>query len=394
MLDPVKEVLTRRTTEIIIKEDLKKTLQGKGKLRVKFGIDPTAPDLHLGHTVPLLKLKELQRLGHKIILVIGDFTGRIGDPSGRKAARKKLSKEVIKGNMKTYKEQAGKILNLRKTEIVSNSAWFDKMNAKDFAELASQATIQQIRKRKEYQQRIEAGEDISFLELLYPLLQGYDSVMVKADIEIGGLDQKFNLLFGRQVQKRFGQKEQNLILTPLLIGLDGKEKMSQSTGNYIAISDRPKEMYGKLMSVPDELIVDYLELCTELPMEEIKRLAKEAKRNPMGVKKRLAYEITETYHSRKLADKAAEDFERVVQRGAAPAEIKTVSAKGLIAKPKAIDIVMKTDLAESKSDARRTIEQGGVEIAGKRVTNPDEKINLGIGDIIKIGKRGFRKVVK
>ena len=248
------ELLERRVAEVIEKEHLAKALDSGKKLKIKFGIDPTAPELHLGHTVPLLKLKEFQDLGHEIILIIGDATAEIGDPTGKSVARKKLTRKEVSENMKTYKRQIAKILDPKKTRFVYNSQWFKKMGLAQLMEMASTATLGQVQKRADFRKRLEAGGDVSVPEFIYPIMQGYDSLQIKADVEVGGTDQKFNLLMGRQVQKRFGQKEQDILTVPLLIGTDGVEKMSKTAGNFIALEEKPGEMFGKLMAVPDELI--------------------------------------------------------------------------------------------------------------------------------------------
>lgn len=387
MLDPVKELLNRRVAEIIKKEHFESALRSGAKLRVKFGIDPTASDLHLGHTVPLLKLKEFQDLGHQIILIIGDTTATIGDPTGRFSARKILTKKEVEENMKTYKEQVSKILDPRKTEFVYNSKWFGKMNVADLMELASTATFQQIRERKEFRERLERGEEFAFAELFYPIMQGYDSVQVKADVEIGGTDQKFNLLMGRQVQKRLGQKEQDILMVPLLIGTDGKEKMSKSAVNFIAIQDKPEEMFAKIMSLPDDLVPDYFDLCTEISTDRIKELKRKMVSNPMDVKKELAFEITKIYHGEKQASEAQREFTGVFGGGEAPKDAPIWKIAGK--KVNLIDLLTEKEIVKSKSEARRLLVQRGITLDDQKLSEPDQILNKGV---LRIGKKTFIKI--
>jgi len=392
MPDPIKELLTRRVKEVIVKADLEKALRSGQKLNVKFGIDPTEPFLHLGHSVPLLKLKEFQKLGHKIILIIGDATATIGDPTGRFSPRKRLTKKVVQENMKTYKTQVGKILDLKKTKFAYNSKWFEKMKIDEFMQMVSTTTYPQIRKRREYQERIKRGGDMTVPEFIYPIMQGYDSVKVKANIEIGGLDQKFNLLLGRQIQKRFGQKEQDILLVSLLMGTNGKEKMSKTAGNHITLLESPKEMYSKVMSVPDGLISSYFELCTEIPMKEVKRFVREMKKDPMGVKKNLAHEITKMYHGEKKANEAQKEFEKVFEKREIPKTMSQIKIKEK--QLPATKLLVKCKLAKSRSEARRLIEQGGVEVNGKRITDHELRITISNGMVIKVGKRRFVQIKK
>lgn len=297
----IEEILTSGMEEIIVKNHLEKQLKSGRNLRVKFGIDPTAPDIHLGHSVPLRKLKQFQELSHQIILIIGDFTAQIGDPSERKETRKPLTAEEIKKNMKEYLKQAGKIINLDKTEVIYNSEWFAKDNAKIIFKLARAGSIQQILRRTDFQKRLQKNQDITLLETLYPLLQGYDSVMVKADVEIGGTDQLFNLLMGRKVQRFYEMPEQDIMTVPLLEGIDGVKKMSKSAENYIGLTESPDSMVGKIMSLPDNLIVKYFLLCADIAEDKIKIMGKDmqsGKLNPRDAKARLAREIVALYHGK------------------------------------------------------------------------------------------------
>ncbi len=387
MSNPVKELLTRRVGEVIDKDHLTKALNSTKRLRIKFGIDPTSSKMHLGHTVPLLKLKEFQNLGHWVILVIGDTTATIGDPSGRQVSRKVLTQEEVKENMKAYERQISKVLDPKKTEFVYNSTWFKKMGISDLMKMASSATLQQVRKRREFQERIEKGEDISLTEILYPVMQGYDSVQVRADVEIGGTDQKFNLLMGRQIQKRFGQKEQDVITVPLLIGTDGKKKMSKTAGNYIALDDTPNEMFAKIMSIPDELILNYFELCTEGPSNEIKTIKRQVVSDPMGTKKRLALEITQMYHGREKSKRAQEEFVKVFSKEGIPDDAPTWKLSGKTVNLP--NLLVERKIEDSKSEVRRLIKQGGISLNGEKVMDIKIKFEKGI---LRIGKKTFIKI--
>lgn len=402
----VKELLTRRAVEVIEKDHLENALRSEGKLRIKFGIDPTSPKLHLGHTVPLLKLKEFLDLGHRVILVIGDETAVVGDPTGRRTGRKPPTKEQIKENMETYKEQIKKVINSGKIEFVYNSTWFEKMDIKQIMNLVSKATFNQLLKRREFRDRAVL-EEISLAESLYPLMQGYDSVQVRADVEIGGTDQKFNLLMGRQVQKRFGQKEQDILMVPLLIGTDGKEKMSKTAGNVINLDDPPNEMYTKLMSIPDELVIEYFELCTEEPLEELGKIRERMPSKPLETKKMLALEITQMYHGKQKADEAQTSFEKLVQKKGKPEspEIKETVSKSMlrsalktlgpryVSAPTPNAFVTAAGGTVSMSEARRLVEQGGIEI-DDRAPNPKDTIDLDKDHVIRRGKRYIKYEAK
>lgn len=387
----IDEALLRGVEEIIDKEHLKKALLSGKRLRVKFGVDPTAPDLHLGHAVPLRKLKQLQDLGHKVILLIGDFTARIGDPSGRNEARKPLSEKDIKHNMKNYLVHAGKIIDLKKTEIAYNSKWFSKEGMKEVLMLSGAGSIQQVLRRADFKKRLGEGNDITLTEIMYPLFQGYDSVKVKADLEIGGTDQLFNLLMGRRVQRHYGMMEQDILTTPLLEGTDGVKKMSKSVGNYIGLADQPFEMFEKVMLVPDHLIVKYFSLCTNLSNGEISGFEKRLKQgeNPRGVKLDLAENIVQLYHSEKKAKEAREEYLRRAG-GEMPAGIKEYKASGK--NISLIDLLTESSLAKSKSDARRLIEQGGVKINDETHKDWREVLKINGGEIIQAGKRNFVKI--
>ena len=381
------ELLERRVAEVIEKEHLAKALDSGKKLKIKFGIDPTAPELHLGHTVPLLKLKEFQDLGHEIILIIGDATAEIGDPTGKSVARKKLTRKEVSENMKTYKRQIAKILDPKKTRFVYNSQWFKKMGLAQLMEMASTATLGQVQKRADFRKRLEAGGDVSVPEFIYPIMQGYDSLQIKADVEVGGTDQKFNLLMGRQVQKRFGQKEQDILTVPLLIGTDGVEKMSKTAGNFIALEEKPGEMFGKLMAVPDELIWSYFDLITNVSQEELKKVKEMVVRDPLAAKKALAREVVEMYWGEKEAQKAANAFAAAFSKGEVPQDAPTWNLAGQEADLS--EILVEKGISKSKSAVRRLVVQGGVQLNGVKLRNWQTRLEPGI---LKVGKKTFIKI--
>ncbi len=389
----IKELLKRGVEEVIERKHLEKVLKSGKKLRVKFGIDPTTPDIHLGHTIPLRKLKQFQDLGHKIVLIIGDFTATIGDPSARLEARRPLTREEVKKNMKTYLPQINKILNLKKTEIRYNSEWFDKKGILFLYELTSKITIQRVLERDDFQKRLKKDKEISILEIIYPLLQGYDSVATKADLEIGGTDQKFNLLMGRKIQKKYNQKPQDIMTLAILEGTDGIRKMSKSLGNYIGITESPDQMYGKIMSIPDSLITKYFSLLTDVPDKEIEKMKKDLKKsrvNPRDLKARLAREIVTLYHTKKQALKAEKEFERIFKKKKKPTKVKSYKLK---AKSWLVpDLLLKLKLVSSKSEARRLITQGGVKIDDKVIKDWKKKIQVKKDTIIQVGKRKFARI--
>lgn len=400
MLPPEKqfEIIKRGTVEIILEEDLKKKLEkaykDKKPLRIKVGFDPTAPDIHLGHTVLLEKMRQFQELGHEVIFLIGDFTGMIGDPSGKTETRKPLTREEVLKNAETYKEQVFKILHPEKTDIRFNSEWFASMTALDMCRLAGAETVARMLEREDFKKRFTEGRPITILEFLYPLLQAYDSVYLKADIELGGTDQKFNLLMGRQLMKMYGMEEQVVIMMPLLEGLDGVQKMSKSLGNYIGINEPPDEMFGKIMSINDELMLKYYELLSHISIEELNELKKgikEGKINPRDAKESLAVEIVTRYHGKELAEKARENFIKLFRKKEIPEEIETVELKDEgegIWLPK---IMKEHGLTTSTSEAIRLIKQGAVRVNNEPLVNPDIKIKAG-EYIVKVGKRRFIRI--
>jgi len=390
----IEELITIGVEEIIEKNSLVKKLKSGKTLRIKFGVDPTSPDLHLGHCVILRKLKQFQLLGHKVIFLIGDFTATIGDPSGRTVMRKSLAKKEILKNMKDYIKQAGKILDIKKTEIRYNSEWYEKRSAMFLFELSSRFTLARVTERDDFQRRLKENIDISMLEIIYPLLQGYDSVMLKSDIEIGGRDQKFNLLMGRKVQKKYNQPQQDIITMPLLEGTDGARKMSKSCGNYIGINEPFLEMFGKIMSIPDELMWKYFILLTDVSIEEIEKIQEQKQKtliSPKDVKILLAKKIIEIFHGKKEAENAEKEFEKVFKDNQAPSEIEEIK----ITEPKLniLDLLLKTKIAPSKSEAKRLILQKGIKIDGKTEEDWQKQIEIKKGMVIQAGKRKFAKII-
>lgn len=377
------EVLTRRVEEILPNRMGLESLMKKKKIRLYLGVDPTAPNLHLGHAVVLRKLREFQSLGHEVILLFGTFTALIGDPSGKDKARAPLSLLDIKKNMATYKAQAGKILDLQKVKIRSNGEWLSKLTPEEFLNISSCFTTSQLLERDMFQKRIKEGREVWVNELLYPLLQGYDSVAMDVDLEVGGTDQMFNMLVGRRLQMVYNKKEKFALTTSLLLGLDGR-KMSKSYGNTINILDSAQEMYGKLMSMKDELIPHYFELCTDVPRNEIRGLS------PRDAKAKLAKEVVRLYHGKPAAQEAEREFQRVFQERRAPSRIPEFKPKqttlGLV------ELILDAGLATSKSAGRRLIEQGGVKIDGEVKKDPSLAVLLRKGMVLQAGKRRFVRV--
>ncbi len=392
-MDKIDEVLTRRVEKIYpSKETLEKVLKSGKKIRIYLGFDPSNPKLHLGHTLVLKKIKEFQNLGHEIILLIGDFTGRIGDPTDKLSTRKKLTKEEVLKNAKTYKEQAGKILNFsgkNPVKIKFNSEWLDKLKFSDIAGLAYYFTVQQFIERDMYQKRLKEGKPISLAEFLYPLMQAYDGVAMEVDMEVGGNDQTFNMLAGRSLMKSKLGKEKFVLTVPLLVGTDG-QKMGKSLGNYISLTEGANDMYGKVMSISDNLIIEYFELCTDVPLKTIKEYKKELKKDPMTLKKKLAFEITKTYYGEKEVKAAEKEFKNVFQQKKAPTKTKTIECEKK--EYKLIDILVKNYLVSSKGDAKRIIKQGGIDLDGKPITDIQFSFKPKEGNIIKIGKTKFIKI--
>jgi tyrosyl-tRNA synthetase len=385
--------------EIIPEDELVKKIERSIKtgkpLKVKLGCDPTKPDLHLGHSVVLRKLRHFQELGHIAVLIIGDFTAMIGDPSGRSKTRPQLSFEETRINGQTYFEQAKKILLPERVEIRYNSEWLGKMTFEDVIRLASKYTVARMLERDDFSKRYKSGEPISIHELLYPLAQAMDSVAIEADVELGGTDQKFNLLVGRDIQREFGQEPQVIITMPLLVGTDGVEKMSKSLDNYIAFNDPPFEMYGKTMSIPDELIYDYFLLTTDLSPTEIENIKKQLNDpsvNPRDLKRRLAWELVKMYHGVEEANKAQEEFDKIFVRKEIPEELEEFEIEQGDGKIRIVELLVQTGLANSKSEAKRLIQLGGVSIDGVKINDIDATVGLDKSFVIKVGKRKFLKI--
>ena len=394
MKDSQLALLLRGVEEIVPKKEFHKKLDEKRPLRVKLGFDPTAPDLHLGHTVILNKLKLFQDLGHQVIFLIGDFTGLVGDPSGVNETRPVLTEKEIKENAKTYERQVFKILDKKKTEIRFNSEWMNKFSPEDFIRLSSVQTVARMLERDDFSKRYSAQKPISIHEFLYPLLQGYDSVALDADIELGGTDQKFNLLLGREVQKFYGKEPQVAFTLPLLEGLDGVKKMSKSLDNYIAIEDDPDEMFGKIMSISDDLMWRYFELLSFRDEEEITELKKSQKEgsNPRDIKFLLAEEIVNRFHGEGSGNSAKEEFQSRFQKGNNPSDIKEITIKleeKLITLAK---VLKEAEMVPSTSEALRLIKQGAVRIEGKKILDSKHEINLNSSLLYQVGKRKFSKI--
>ncbi len=389
----IKKVLGRGMKEIIVREHLENDLLQGADLRIKLGADPTAPDLHLGHAVVLRKLREFQEFGHTVVFIIGDYTALIGDPSGKSKTRPPLAPEEIAKNAKTYFAQVGKILDLKKTEVHYNSEWFRKMSIADLIRLAAQFSTQRTLERDDFTNRLKEGTEIAQHELLYPLMQAYDSVVVKASVEIGGTDQKFNMLAGRELQKKMGMTPQDVVTCPLLVGLDGEKKMSKSLGNYIALKDTSADMFGKVMSIPDKLIVQYFELATDLAEGEIAIIKKELEGggNPRDIKARLAREIVTLYHGAREGKMAEKSFVRVFSKKEMPADMpKTRISKSKI---NILELLVITKLVPSKSEARRVTREGGVRVDGNVIKDINADIEIGRdGVIIQKGKKTFLKI--
>lgn len=395
------KIIKKGAAEIISEEDIVKKLEKSAKenkpLTIKLGLDPSAPDIHLGHTVVLRKMKAFQDLGHQVVIIIGDATGMIGDPTGKSAVRKQLSHDQVLENARTYQEQIFKILDREKTIVKFNSEWLQTMNFMDVANLASKYTVARMLERDDFKKRFASNQSISIHEFFYPLMQGYDSVAIKADIEMGGTDQKFNILMGRTLQKEYDQEPQIALLMPIIEGTDGVKKMSKSLGNYIGISEAPNDMYGKTMSIPDELIIRYFELVTdEHPdsIEAMKSDIEQDKVNPRDLKMKLAKEVVRLYHGEEKALEAEQYFKSVFQKKNIPDDIAEMevsmeeSEEGLFFIPK---IVTGLKLSPSTSEARRLLKQGGIKLNGEKVEN--DKIALQTGDIIQVGKRKFAKII-
>jgi tyrosyl-tRNA synthetase len=397
------EIIKNNTIEIISDEELLKKLERSVKtgipLRVKLGLDPSAPDLHLGHAVVLHKLREFQQLGHHVIIILGDFTGRIGDPTGRSETRRQLSDEEVLANAATYRDQLYKILDPVKTEVVFNSQWLAELNFAEVIRLSATYTVARMLEREDFARRYREQQPISIHEFFYPLMQGYDSVALRADIEFGATEQKFNLLMGRHLQREYGQEPQICIMMPILLGLDGVQKMSKSLGNYIGITDEPGQIYGKAMSIADELMPEYYKLAADYTMEqvaEVEARLKDGTLHPRDAKMQLAHRIVKIYHGQEEADRAQDEFKNVVQNRNLPSDIPEVDVTSITenGSVKILRLLTFTGLASSASEARRLVQQGGIRVDGNKVDDLDGIVQVIPGLVIQAGKRKFVRLSK
>ena len=388
------EVIKRGSEEVIVEAELVEKLKDGRPLRVKAGFDPTAPDLHLGHTVLMNKMRQFQELGHQVIFLVGDFTGLIGDPTGRNATRPPLTREQIVENAKTYQAQAFKILDPAKTELAFNSSWMDRFTSADMIKLAAKYNVARMLERDDFNKRYKGGQSIAIHEFLYPLVQGYDSVALKSDIELGGTDQKFNLLVGRELQKDYGQRPQCVLTVPLLVGLDGEKKMSKSTGNYIGVTESPEQIFGKLMKITDELMWRYIELLSFEPLSTVRTWKEEVEngRNPREIKVKFAQEIVSRFHSFSAAEIAKNNFDLKHRDGEIPIDLEEIIVKVDIAGIALPNLLHQLGLAKSASDARRLIQAGAVRIDGQKISEVDYRLVDGVKAVLQVGKREFRRI--
>ncbi|MBC7946016.1 MAG: tyrosine--tRNA ligase [Burkholderiales bacterium] len=388
------DLIKRGADELLVEEEFRQKISAGHPLRVKAGFDPTAPDLHLGHTVLLNKLRQFQEHGHKVFFLIGDFTGMIGDPSGKNTTRPPLSGEQVAENAKSYREQVFKILDTERTEVVFNSSWMNAQSAADLIRLAGTYTVARMLERDDFGKRYKTNQPIAIHEFLYPLIQGYDSVALKSDVELGGTDQKFNLLMGRELQKHFGQPPQCILTMPLLEGLDGVNKMSKSLGNYVGISEAPEQIFGKLMSISDELMWRYIELLSFESTETIDgwKSAVDDGRNPRDIKVRFAQEIVARFHDRPAAEGALADFEARFRQGAIPDDLAEITLSTQSGELALSQVLKQTGLTASTSEAMRMIAQGGVKIDGEKVDDQALKLVSGLSAVVQVGKRKFARV--
>jgi tyrosyl-tRNA synthetase len=397
---PVKEqlkVITRGTVDLIPMEELviklEKSFRTGKPLRIKQGFDPTAPDIHMGHTVGLRKLRQFQELGHQVVVIIGDYTGMVGDPSEKNSTRPRLTHEDVLENAKTYEQQFFKILDQDQTEIRYNGDWFSRMSFAEIMDLASKFTVARMLERDDFSKRYSSQLPISIHEFFYPLMQGYDSVMIQADIEIGATEQKFNLVIGRQIQKEYGQEPQIVLTLPVLEGIDGIQRMSKSVGNYIGIDEQPNDMFGKSMSIPDHLIYPYFELLTDVSLEELNNIKcqlENTKTNPMLLKRRLAHTLVRMYHNEKTAKLAEQHFDIVHKKKEIPNDV--TEFKMPKSPMRLIDLMLEAGIVSGKGEARRLIRQGGVKLDGQTINNELFEIQTQDGSILKVGKRKFLKI--
>ena len=399
-MDPKEKarLLRRGVAEIIVESEFIELLESGRPLRLKMGFDPSAPDIHVGHAVGLRKLRQLQERGHQVVLIVGDWTAQIGDPSGRSQTRPMLTADQVRANAETYLAQFFKIVDRQSTEVRWQSEWFGAFSLTDVLDLTGRFTVAQFLAREDFATRYRANQPIAITELLYPLLQAYDSIAVESDVEFGGTDQKFNLLVGRDLQEMMGRRPQQCFLVPLLPGTDGVQKMSKSLGNYVGIDEPPNEIYGKAMSLPDEMIIPYFDSLTDLADEEVAemgRALKDASVNPMELKKRLAKELVAQFHGPEAAGDAEENFRRTVQRGEQPEDIDAYTPASLseLGDKRLTRILVDAKLAKSVSEARRLIDQGAVQVRGERASADHVPVDLRPGDVIRVGRRRWLKIV-
>jgi len=400
-VDQQMELLSRGTTEIVPRGELKSKLEKSAKdgrpLQIKLGLDPTAPDIHLGFAVVLRKLRQFQDLGHEVVIIIGDYTALIGDPSGRSATRPMLTAEEIQSNGQTYVAQLAKVLDAKKTIVRFNSEWLGKLSFADLVGLAAKMTVAQVLQREDFANRFSQGQPISLHELLYPLAQAYDSVAIKADVEMGGQDQMFNILAGRALQKELGQEPQVALFMPLLVGLDGVKKMSKSLGNYVGVSEGASEMFGKLMSISDELMPTYYELCTDVPLREVRTLTDSAQTHPRNAKKRLAREIIALYHEAGAAQAADDEFEEVHKKHQVPEDMPEIAVPSEICDAaghaRLPALLVASNLAASSGEAKRLIQQGGVSLDGEKITDVGQTVLVQTGQVVKVGSHRFARLI-
>ncbi|HDY84448.1 MAG TPA: tyrosine--tRNA ligase [Methylophaga sp.] len=387
-------IIRRGAQEILVESELVEKLETGRPLRIKAGFDPTAPDLHLGHTVLLNKLKQFQDLGHEILFLIGDFTGMIGDPTGKNVTRKPLTPEQVKENAKSYQEQVFKILDPEKTTVVFNSHWMNALSSADMIRLASNHTVARMLERDDFDKRYKGGQPIAIHEFLYPLIQGYDSVELNADVELGGTDQKFNLLMGRELQKAYGKPQQSILTMPILEGLDGVQKMSKSLGNYIGISDSPKDIFGKLMSISDDLMWRYIDLLSFRSIEDIQQWRNDvdAGKNPIDIKKDFAQEIVSRFHSIEEGQQARDGFENQFKKGELPEDIEDITIDVGVEGMPIANVIKEAGLTASTSEAIRMIKQGAVKIDGEKVEDKALLIERGVEAVFQVGKRRFARI--
>ncbi len=391
------EVIRRGTVDLLPEEELIKKLEKSIKenkpLIIKQGFDPTAPDIHLGHTVGIRKLRQFQELGHQVVVIIGDYTAMVGDPSEKNSTRPRLTHEQVMANAATYQEQFFKILDRDKTIIRYNGDWFSKLQFDEIMELAAKFTVARMLERDDFAQRYQNQLPISIHEFFYPLMQGYDSVMIDADVELGATEQKFNLVIARQIQKEYDKEQQIVLTLPVLVGIDGAQRMSKSLGNYIGIDEKPAEMYGKVMSIPDELIYSYFELVTDVSLADLKKIRQDLDNpniNPRDLKKRLGRRLVQMYHGESAALEAESEFEQVFVKKQLPDEIDTVTLPGR--EYRIDELMIESKTAASKSDARRLIQQGGVSVDGEKISDPFATIQIDKARILKVGKRKFARI--